>query len=397
MKILLFTSGVPFPAKSGYPIVVYNTIKGLTDLGAEVTVFSLNTRKHNDDVSVLNDPLSDKINLITAPINTEITIRRVFLSLFTKKSYTIFKFYQASSLAKLKNLLQHSEFDVIQLEGLLVMPYLDIIKQNTKAKIVYRAHNIEHQLLVSSERSFLRRLYFKILAKRLYRFERDNLNKPDAILTINISDQSFLKFLGCKVMLENFPVAIDPDNYNADISKVEYPSIFHLGAMDMLPNLESVQWFIQYVWNDLRQLNANLKFHIAGKDIPKTFYNSGEEDILLYNNIENAMEFMSSKAVMVVPLRSGSGMRVKIIEGMAMKKCIISTSLGAEGINYEHGKNILIADTPDEFYKYILQCTTDRKLCESIGENARKLVEKEYNIKHHSERLLAFYEDLIIT
>ena len=395
MKILLFTSGVPFPAKSGYPIVIYNTIKGLTDLGAEVTVFSLNTRKHQHDFSMSDDPLTDKINLITAQINTEITLQRVFLSIFTKKSYTIFKFYQASSIAKLKNLLQHSEFDVIQLEGLLVMPYLDMIKQNAKAKIVYRAHNIEHQLLESSEQSFLRRLYLKILAKRLYRFERDNLNKPDAVLTINISDQSSLKFLGCNVRLENFPVALDPDNYNADLSKVEYPSVFHLGAMDMLPNLESVQWFIQYVWNDLRQLNVNLKFHIAGKDIPQDFYNAGEQDILLYNNIENAREFMSSKAVMVVPLQSGSGMRVKIIEGMAMKKCIISTSLGAEGINYEHGKNILIADTPNEFYKYILQCTTDRKLCESIGENARKLVEKEYNIKNHSERLLAFYEDLI--
>jgi glycosyltransferase involved in cell wall biosynthesis len=263
---------------------------------------------------------------------------------------------------------------------------------------VYRAHNIEHQLWelsASSERSILRRIYLKILARRLYRFERDNLNKPDAILTINISDQSQLKFLGCKVTLENFPVAIDPEEYVPDLSKVEYPSVFHLGAMDMLPNLESVQWFIQYVWNDVNELNANLKLHIAGKDIPKDFYDYQENDIILYNNIEDAREFMNSKAVMVVPLRSGSGMRVKIIEGMAMKKCIISTSLGAEGIKYEHGKNILIADTADEFYKYILQCTTDRKQCESMGENARKLVEKEYNIKSQSGRLMAFYENLI--
>jgi glycosyltransferase involved in cell wall biosynthesis len=393
MKILLFTSGIPFPAKNGYQIVVYNTIKGLVDLGAEITVFSLNTTKSNASIHI-KDPLPDQINLITAPVNTEITIRRVFSSLFTKKSYTIFKFYQSSSIAKLKNLLQHSDYDIIQLEGLLVMPYLDIIRQNSKAKIVYRAHHIEHQLLASTEHSFLRRIYLKLLAKRLYRFERDNLNKPDAILTINIADQSSLKFLGCDARLENFPVSVDPEKYSADLSKVEYPSVFHIGAMDVLPNLESVQWFIQYVWNDLNKLNANLKFHIAGKDIPKNL-NNNEEDIVLYNNIENAREFMGSKAVMVVPLRFGSGMRVKIIEGMAMKKCIISTSLGAEGINYEHGKNILIADTPDEFYKYILQCTTDRKFCESIGENARKLVEKEYNINHHSQRLMDFYNDLI--
>jgi glycosyltransferase involved in cell wall biosynthesis len=398
MKILLFTSRIPFPAKSGYPIVVYNTIKALVDSGVEVTVFCLNARKYNVDVKALKDPLLDKINLITAPINTDINIQKALLSLFTKKSYTIFRYYQSSSVAKLRNLLQHSEFDIIQLEGLVVMPYLDVIRQNSKARIVYRAHNIEHQLWelsASSERSILRRIYLKILAKRLYRFERDNLNKPDAILTINISDQSYLRFLGCTVTLENFPVAIDPGAYMADLSKVEYPSVFHLGAMDMQPNLDSVEWFIQYVWKDLYQLNANLKFHIAGKDIPKGFYDYEEDDIILYNNIQDAREFMNSKAVMVVPLRSGSGMRVKIIEGMAMKKCIISTSVGAEGINYQHGKNILIADTPDEFYKYILQCTTDRKLCESIGENARKLVEKEYNINHHGERLIAFYNNLI--
>ena len=394
MKILLLTSGIPFSAKSGYPIVVYNTIRGIVDLGADITIFSVNARNSEDNRPVQNS-LPDNVNLITASVNTEINLKKIFLSLFTKKSYTIFRFYEASSVAKLKNLLQHSEFDIIQIEGLLVLPYLDVIRQNSQARIIYRAHNIEHQFLASAETPFLRRLYLKILAKRLYRFERDNLNKPDAILTINISDQSYLKFLGCTVSLENFPVAIDPEEYKADLSKIEFPSVFHLGAMDMLPNLESVQWFMQYVWNDLNLLNANLKLHIAGKDIPKAFYDHQENDILLYNNIEDAREFMNSKAIMVVPLRSGSGMRVRIIEGMAMKKCIISTSVGAEGINYQHGKNILIANTPDEFYKYILQCTTDRKLCEFIGENARKLVDSEYNIKHHSTRLLAFYEDLI--
>src|ERR1035437_9402365 len=122
MKILLFTSRVPFPAKSGYTIVVYNTIKGLANHGEEVTVFSVNARKYKTDVKLLNDPLLDKINLITAPINTDINIWKAFLSLFTKKSYTIFRFYQLSSIARLKNLLQHSEFDIIQLEGLVVLP-----------------------------------------------------------------------------------------------------------------------------------------------------------------------------------------------------------------------------------------------------------------------------------
>ena len=141
MKVLLVTSSVPFPAKNGYTIVVYNTIKGLLDQGAEITVFSVNARKYSVDVRLLTDPLLDKINLITAPINTDINIKKAFLSLFTKKSYTIFRFYQSSSVSKLKNILQHSEFDIIQLEGLVVLPYLDVIRQNSTAKIIYSSHN----------------------------------------------------------------------------------------------------------------------------------------------------------------------------------------------------------------------------------------------------------------
>jgi len=98
---------------------------------------------------------------------------------------------------------------------------------------------------------------------------------------------------------------------------------------------------------------------------------------------------------MIVPLLSASGMRVKIIEGMAMSKCIIATSMAAEGIRCEHGRDILIANTADEFYRSILQCITNPKKWREIGENARKTVERDHDINTISERMLKVYQKLI--
>jgi len=98
---------------------------------------------------------------------------------------------------------------------------------------------------------------------------------------------------------------------------------------------------------------------------------------------------------MIVPLLSGGGMRVKIVEGMAMQKCIISTTAGAEGINYKSGVNILIANTHDEFFKAIRRCIADEDYCKAVGANARRLVEDQYDANKVTNKLVGLYENLL--
>lgn len=396
MRILLLTNRIPFPPDSGYPIVVYNTIKGLLEEGADVSVFSLNPQSHHVDLRDLDDPVIEQIKFQATYIDNSLSPLKVALNFLSRRSAQATQFYKSGSVAKLRNFLQHNEFDIIQLEGLFVMAYLNTIRQDSKAKVIYRAHNIEHQISGGqfTGNSFFTNIYRRIIARRLYRFELENLNKPDAVITISESDQGKLVSLGCRVKITNFPVSIDLVDYVPDPQKIEHPSIFHLGSMDFIPAVEGLEWFFQHVWKDLQALDSGLRFSVAGRYMPEEFYEYEDDFVDISDSLQNARDFMNSKSVMIVPLRSGSGMRVKIIEGMAMKKCIISTSLGAEGIRYEHGKNILIADTADEFYRCILQCATDRKMCEEIGENARRLVEKEYHIKGNSKRLLDFYSEL---
>ncbi len=397
MKILYITNRVPFPPHGGYPIVVYNTIAGAVQQGAEVTLFSLNTGKHQVGVRNIEDPLLEQIVFKTCAVNTDVSNWEWVKNVFSKKSIVVYRFYKATAVSQLKSILARQKFDIVQFEGLFVVPYLSLVRKMSSAKMVYRAHNIEYQIWEQQallEKSPPRKLYLNLIASKLRRFEFENLNKFDAVVTLNEADLREMKYLGCHSPMENFSVMLDPKNYIPSSGRADPKSVFHLGAMDWAPNQEGLEWFIENVWDDLETLNVGLTFHIAGANMPDEIVEQADDVFQVYPDLDDAAGFMNSKAVMVVPLKSGSGMRVKIIEGMAMKKCIISTSLGAEGIRYEHGKNILIADTADDFYRYILQCTTDQGLVERIGEYARLLFEKDHHIETGTKRMMEFYHTL---
>ena len=128
MKVLILTNRVPFPPNSGYPIVVYNTIKGLLKLGVEVTLFSINTSKHNVDVDDIYDPVFEKITFHSYSIDTEVNIWGAFFNIFSNQSYNVSRFYDEDAAKLLENVLHEHEYDIVQFEGLFVVPYLDTVK-----------------------------------------------------------------------------------------------------------------------------------------------------------------------------------------------------------------------------------------------------------------------------
>lgn len=398
VKILLIAKRIPFPPNSGYPIVVYNTIKGLLQLGANISLFSLNPQRGHIELDDITDPIFEQITHYTAELNTAVNIWDAFFNIFTNESYNVSRYFDEDAARQLENILKENSFDIIQFEGLFVVPYLDIVKANSQAKLIYRAHNIEFTLwerLALSEKFLIRRKYLAFLAERLRAYETEQINRFHHIFAISEPDrQSILRF-GCKVPVTVFPVAIDVSKYKIDPAKTSFPTLFHLGAMDWRPNQEGLEWFLDDIWPDIEKLNKDLRFYIAGKNMQKHFFEYDSDNLIVEGEVFDAVEFMNSKAIMIVPLITATGMRVKIIEGMAMSKCIIATTAAAEGINCKHGHNILIADTADEFYRYILQCIINPNRWREIGENARKTVTEEHNITQIAGNMLRIYQNLI--
>jgi len=370
----------------------------LLSLGIEVTLFSLNNSKQYIDVDDIYDPVFEKIGFHSFTVDVEVNIWDAFINIFSNQSYNVSRYYDSDAEKVLENVLREQEFDIVQLEGLFVVPYLDTVKAHSKAKLIYRAHNVEHNVwerLALRERFTPRRTYLEFLSRRLKAYETEQINRFHQVFAFSNPDRQKLLLMGCETKLDVFPVALDFEKYKIDTSKTSFPTLFHLGAMDWRPNKEGLEWFLDEIWPDIEELSGELRFYIAGKSMPRQFFEYDSDNLIVEGEVFDAVDFMNSKAIMIVPLLSGSGMRVKIIEGMVMQKCIIATTMAAEGIDYKHGKDILIADTADEFYRSILKCITQPNKWQEIGKNARKTAEKHYEINTNAKRMVDIYMDLV--
>ena len=273
------------------------------------------------------------------------------------------------------------------------------VRKNSKARLIYRLHNIENQIwqrLSQQKSDPFKKSYLKMHAKRIKNYELQQLNNFDAIAVFTSQDKGVLLEYGTKIPIEIFPVGIHIEHYKPDFTKTEFPTLFFLGSLDWMPNREGIEWFLENFKHELTEGDLRVRFYVAGNDIPERFDDYEVlGKIFIQGEVDDALEFVNSKSVMIVPLLSGGGMRVKIVEGMAMQKCIISTSLGAEGINFENGVNILIANDQDEFYDAIKQCISDEEFCRTIGFNARSLVEEQHDINKVSLNLVQFYQSVL--
>jgi glycosyltransferase involved in cell wall biosynthesis len=399
MKILILCNKSPYPPKEGGPIAMNAIIEGLCQAGHQVKVLAINSNKYNIDVENIPEQYRQKTNIETVFIDLSIKPLDAFLNLFSGKSYHVERFISKDFENKLIEILKKANYDIVQFEMLHMSPYIDLIRKHSKAKIVLRSHNIEHLIwerVARISRNPLKKIYLKHLAKTLRNYELGMLNQYDGIATITKKDAETMKNLGCRIPLIDIPFGIDLSGFKENPGiETEFPSLFHLGAMNWMPNEEGIRWFLAEVWPKVNQAFPKLKFFVAGRNMPDWITNTKLTNVVVTGEVDNAFDFMYSKAIEIVPLFSGSGIRIKIIEGMAAQRAVISTSIGAEGINVESGKNIIIANTPETFFEAIKKLVSDKQLCQTLGKNARALIEKDHDNKKLIGRLENFYRKIM--
>jgi glycosyltransferase involved in cell wall biosynthesis len=165
--------------------------------------------------------------------------------------------------------------------------------------------------------------------------------------------------------------------------------------MDWMPNQEAMKWFLENVWETVVEKYPELQFSIAGRNMPEWLKSIKLKGINIIGEVADAHEFMQAHTVMIVPLLSGSGMRIKIIEGMACGNTVIATAIGAEGIPCTNGKNILIANSPEEFVAQISKCVENHQFCTEIGLQAKQFIAEEFDNETITKKLIRFYNQLL--
>jgi glycosyltransferase involved in cell wall biosynthesis len=261
--------------------------------------------------------------------------------------------------------------------------------------MVYRAHNIEFEIWERAAKLSrgLKKIYLQNLSKRIKRFETGLLNSYDLLVPITDRDGNILDSLGNIKDKQVSPTGIDSSIVTPDTSSLEFPSLFHIGSLDWAPNQEGLLWFIKNCWTKIHNKYPDLRFYIAGRNAPRWLIDKlNVEGVFFEGEVNDAYQFMNSKAIMIVPLFSGSGMRIKIIEGMALGKSIVSTSIGAEGINVSDGANILMANEATGFIKAVSNLLEDRDCFERIGGNAGLFIQQNFDNLVLSKRLIGFYK-----
>lgn len=397
IQVLQVCLRVPFPPLDGGTIAMYTMANALNAAGATVKVVALNTRKHFVDPASLPETFVNNFKPEMVYIDASVRPLPALINIFTNKSYNISRFDVSLMHDELKRILSEKEFDIIQLESLFMAPYIDTIKKYSRAKIILRAHNVEYRIwerLAHSTGFAAKKWYLNLLSKRLRKYESNVFSKFDGIIALTGDDRDLIKSTGCNVPLLVSPIGIDTRNYQNKSANTNSTSVFHLGSMDWLPNIEAIDWFLDKVYPLLVNDVANFSLHLAGKNMPDRFFNLNLPNVHVTGRVNDAGGFMHDKQIMIVPLLSGGGMRVKIIEGMAMGKTIISTTIGAEGILYENGKNIVIADSPEDFSNAIMKCLSDINFSNLIGKNAQKLAVDKYDIRVVGSGVIEFFKSI---
>jgi glycosyltransferase involved in cell wall biosynthesis len=398
-KVLQICNKAPYPANDGSSIAIYNMSQGLIANGVRLHLLTINTKKHfKDDKEV---PLEFKLKSHYHSVyqNTNVNSFGAFLNLFTQQSYFVSRFYFKDFEQTLIEKLKQEQFDIIQIEGLFMCVYLNTIKKYSNAKIVLRAHNIEHYIWnrhIAQEKRSLQRVYLSIQNKRLKKFELASFKSVDAIVTITEKDQDEFIKLGYKKDIYACITGVDIAFYSTKLNLPEKAkTVFYFGSMDWLPNQEAVNWFLEHCWDKVQTKIPEARLIIAGRGMPLEFFHITKPNVLIVENVENGKAFFQQHQVMIVPLWSGSGLRIKIIEGMAYGKAIVSTSIGAEGIHYTNHKNILIADNAEDFSEMVISLLQNEKLRKELETNAAAFSKEEFDNMKVVLGLISFYKTLL--
>lgn len=381
MRFLFLCNKSPYPAREGGPIAMNSLISGLQKAGHQVKILAVNSDKYNVKQSDIPDDYQQTTGIELIHIDLRIKAIPAFLNLFTGKSYHVERFISDRFNQKLIRLLQIESFDVVQFETVFMAPYIDTVRKYSKATLVLRAHNIEHLIwerTANSTTNPLKKWYLKHLSKTLKSFELSVLDQFDKIAAITPEDARFFA-KQTKKSVEAIPFGIDIAKYQPGTISPEFPSLFHLGSMNWIPNEEGMKWFLDKVWPIVTIQHPDLKLYLAGRCMPEWLINLNVNNVIIEGEVDDAQSFILSKAISIVPLLSGSGIRIKIIEAMALGRAVVSTSLGAEGILFENGSEILLADTPETFASAIDDLVSNEAKTIQIGNSARIRIESDYD------------------
>lgn len=395
MNVLHFTNKPIFPILDGGRIAMHHLMVNLLDVGFNVKNVTISTPKHPFDITAFPKELRDITEVEDIFINTNTNVWDAIKAFIKKESYNVIRYKSKDVEDKLIQILQENIFDLIVIESTFLLLYVDLFRKYSDAKIILRSHNVEYRIWKQSskkEKSFLKKYYFAKLSLQLKKFELEHLNKVDGVFCISEQDKEFFRRRGVKTRMEVIPVFMEvKDGYEVDYDCNDF---FYIGSMNWKPNIEAVKWIVSAIVPKYKKINSEVKFHIAGSNMSKQMKAMGNKNVIFHGRVDDVFDFMSKHGTLIVPLKTGSGIRIKILEALSIGVPIISTDKGKEGINMIPKKEFLSANMTEEIVLQMRTCIDKPDLKRTLGENGKLFIQENYSKAIVSQKIRDFIKKI---
>lgn len=382
IKVLVIGNRVPLPPRDGGALASLQILELYAKAGFQTDFITLNTLKHFVDENKIQEELSFLHSVVTIYKDTSLRPFELLINLFfSNKSYNLERFYSNELEDKIVEKISSTTYDWIHVESLFSAPFLLKLKKSISIPIVIRTHNIEHQIwerLSEESSNPLKKIYLKIMSERLFKEELKLLSLADTLFHIAPTDADFFVKELPKIKHVYLPYAVKPFEGPEDLNVITN-SVGFIGSMEWIPNKKGLQWFLDMVWPKVLNELPDALFRIAGKNMGKEFQNKPYKNVEIIGEVEDSQAFMQENKLLVVPLFSGSGIRIKTLEAMSLNIPVVSTSIGAQGINAKNGTDILLADSAKDFASAIVKLLSNESFRKQVVKGGKTYVTNEHS------------------
>jgi len=398
LKILWVKSGGLLPLNHGGRIRSYYLAKELAQLH-DLSLFTFASEA--EDPVPAHAPLREFCrNVVCVPIQipeahgARETLNYA-LNLFSLKPYSLTKYCQPQVARALAEHLAQQQYDLLICDFLLTAgvvpwdwPHPKVLFTHNIEAVIWQRHYQVHKNPLWKAVSY--REY-----RMLERMERQYVSRADHTLAVSENDRDFFLNYAPNEHMSVIPTGVDVDYFKPEEGTEEPETIVFTGSMDWMANEDGIIYFIERVMPLIRQEFPNARLSVVGRRPSARMKEIGarEKNIEVTGTVDDIRPYMARGSVYVVPLLVGGGTRIKIFEAMAAGKAVVSTTIGAEGLPVTHGKDILLADEPENLARSVTELLWDANRRQCIGAAARKLVAENYSWKAVGKTLARVLEN----
>lgn len=393
MKILMLTPYLPYPLLSGGQIRTYNLLKNLKEKH-QITLFAYirkdserqyvkELEKYCHKVRVFNRrPAWDIRNIAAAGVSTYPFLVSIYLSR---------KFQDA-----IREELSETNYNLIHAETFYMMPNIpqtDVPTILVEQTIEYQAY----QSYAQRTKFFILKPFLNLDVHKIKLWETRYWKMASRLITMSAEDKdSILKELDHKIPIDVVANGVDIEFFDQTKKKLpKDPTVLFVGTFKWLPNIDAVEFLVEQIWPTIIKKLPSAKLLIVGFSPSQKLLKYGEnESITVRGDVEDIRSAYVQAHVLLAPIRSGKGTRYKVLEAMATSTPIVATNLAVEGIDIKNKEHALLADSPDELAKLVVQALTDSKLRLKLASNSKKLVNQQFNWKTISLELDRVYSEV---